>query len=73
MSPACARLALISILRHTCPQAWGFLNLFGRFFPVAITFLRATPGVGNLLNLPVISTVVDKLAGVGGGGGNLPY
>jgi len=53
-------------------QAWGFLNLFGRFFPVAITFLRATPGIGNVLNLPVISTILDKLSGAGGGS-NLPY
>ena len=46
-------------------QSFGFLNLFGTFFPVAVTFMRATPVLGNILNLPIVSTVVDKLAGVG--------
>jgi hypothetical protein len=27
--------------------------------------MRATPGLGTVLNLPVISDIVDKLAGVG--------
>ena len=54
-------------------QGWGFLNLFGSFFPVAITFMRATPVLGDVLKLPVIATIIDKLAGVGGGGSQLPY
>lgn len=45
-------------------QTFGFLNLFGSFFPVAVAFLRQTPVVGSVLNLPVISDVVDRLAGV---------
>ncbi|GLE03327.1 hypothetical protein PINS_up012217 [Pythium insidiosum] len=44
-------------------QAFGFLNLFGSFFPVAVAFLRQTPVVGTVLSLPVISDVVDRLAG----------
>ncbi|KAF1336367.1 Orotidine 5'-phosphate decarboxylase, partial [Globisporangium splendens] len=44
-------------------QSFGFLNLFGSFFPVAVAFLRQTPIVGTVLNLPVISDVVDRLAG----------
>ena len=57
-----------------CVQGWGFLNLFGSFFPVAIAFMRATPVLGDVLKMPVISTIIDKLAGVGGGGGGgLPY
>lgn len=44
-------------------QSFGFLNLFGSFFPVAVAFLRQTPVIGNVLNLPVISEVVDRLAG----------
>ncbi|KAJ0403924.1 hypothetical protein P43SY_009417 [Pythium insidiosum] len=44
-------------------QAFGFLNLFGSFFPVAVAFLRQTPVVGTILSLPVISDVVDRLAG----------
>lgn len=44
-------------------QSFGFLNLFGSFFPVVIAFLRQMPVVGNLLSLPFISTIVDKLSG----------
>ncbi|KAE9013709.1 hypothetical protein PR003_g14530 [Phytophthora rubi] len=44
-------------------QSFGFLNLFGSFFPVAVAFLRQTPVIGNVLNLPVISEIVDRLAG----------
>lgn len=44
-------------------QSFGFLNLFGSFFPVAVAFLRQTPVVGSVLNLPGISDVVDRLAG----------
>ncbi|RHY06836.1 hypothetical protein DYB30_004540 [Aphanomyces astaci] len=44
-------------------QSFGFLNLFGSFFPVAVAFLRQTPIVGTVLNLPVIGDIVDKLAG----------
>jgi hypothetical protein len=46
-----------------CIQSFGFLNLFGSFFPVAIAFLRQTPVIGRVLNLPVVSDIVDKLAG----------
>jgi uncharacterized membrane protein HdeD (DUF308 family) len=45
-------------------QSFGFLNLFGSFFPVAVAFLRQTPVVGNVLNLPVVSDIVDRIAGV---------
>jgi hypothetical protein len=44
-------------------ETFGFLNLFGDFFPVIITFLRQLPFIGNLLTLPYISWVVDRLAG----------
>ncbi|OQR96031.1 vesicle transporter GOT1B [Thraustotheca clavata] len=46
-----------------CVQSFGFLNLFGSFFPVAVAFLRQTPVLGTILNLPVIGDIVDKLAG----------
>ncbi|EQC35402.1 hypothetical protein SDRG_07112 [Saprolegnia diclina VS20] len=46
-----------------CVQTFGFLNLFGSFFPVAVAFLRQTPVLGTVLNLPVIGDIVDKLAG----------
>ena len=44
-------------------QAFGFLNLFGSFFPVAVAFLRQTPVVGPILSLPVVGDIVDRLAG----------
>ncbi|DAZ95994.1 TPA: hypothetical protein N0F65_009295 [Lagenidium giganteum] len=44
-------------------QTFGFLNLFGSFFPVAVAFLRQTPVIGTFLNLPVVSDIVDRLAG----------
>ncbi|CAN0186256.1 unnamed protein product [Pylaiella littoralis] len=46
-------------------QVIGFLNLFGPFIPIAVQALRATPVLGNLLSLPIVSTLVDKLAGPG--------
>jgi len=41
----------------------GFLNLFGDFFPVILTFLRQLPVFGTFLNLPYIRAVVDRMAG----------
>ncbi|CAM9112013.1 unnamed protein product [Scytosiphon promiscuus] len=53
-------------------QAFGFLNLFGPFIPIAVQALRTTPVLGNLLNLPVVSTLVDKLAGSNSRGRRAP-
>mmetsp|Transcript_10653 Transcript_10653/g.16517 ORF Transcript_10653/g.16517 Transcript_10653/m.16517 type:complete len:143 (-) Transcript_10653:151-579(-) len=44
-------------------QVFGFINLFGQFFPIVVSTLRATPVIGNILNLPVIAPIIDKLAG----------
>ncbi|KAI0267019.1 putative GOT1-membrane protein required for ER to Golgi transport [Gloeopeniophorella convolvens] len=44
-------------------ELFGFLNLFGDFFPVILVFLRQLPFVGQLLNMPYIRPVVDRLAG----------
>ncbi|KAL4074166.1 Got1/Sft2-like family-domain-containing protein [Scleroderma citrinum] len=44
-------------------ETFGFLNLFGDFFPVILTFLRQVPFVGALLSLSYIRPVVDRLAG----------
>jgi len=44
-------------------EAFGFLNLFGDFFPVILTFLRQLPVIGNILTLPYIRDVVDRIAG----------
>ncbi|KAJ2581026.1 Golgi Transport [Coemansia sp. RSA 1694] len=44
-------------------EAFGFLNLFGDFFPVVINFLRHIPVIGRFLSLPGVRQVVDRLAG----------
>jgi len=44
-------------------ETFGFLNLFGDFFPVVITFLRQLPFIGTFLSLPYIRGVVDRIAG----------
>ncbi|KAI0344753.1 Got1-domain-containing protein [Trametopsis cervina] len=44
-------------------ETFGFLNLFGDFFPVILTFLRQLPFVGSLLQLPYIRDVADRVAG----------
>lgn len=44
-------------------EAFGFLNLFGDFFPVIITFLRQLPFIGTALSLPYVRNVVDRMAG----------
>ncbi|SHO76945.1 Homodimeric protein that is packaged into COPII vesicles [Malassezia sympodialis ATCC 42132] len=41
----------------------GFLNLFGDFFPVILSFLRQMPLVGPLLSAPGVRQVMDQLAG----------
>ncbi|KAI9569730.1 Got1-domain-containing protein [Boletus coccyginus] len=47
----------------TMVEIFGFLNLFGDFFPVVLTFLRQLPLVGTFLSLPYIRPVIDRLAG----------
>eukprot|EP00180_Rhodochaete_pulchella_P002972 Plantae.Rhodophyta-Rhodochaete_pulchella.ctg47629.p2 GENE.Plantae.Rhodophyta-Rhodochaete_pulchella.ctg47629~~Plantae.Rhodophyta-Rhodochaete_pulchella.ctg47629.p2 ORF type:complete len:152 (-),score=18.20 Plantae.Rhodophyta-Rhodochaete_pulchella.ctg47629:51-461(-) len=42
-------------------EAFGFVNLFGDFFPVAVSFARRMPVLGNILNLPVLRDYVDKI------------
>ena len=46
-------------------EAWfGFVNLFGNFFPIALSAMRTMPVIGNVLSMPGVSSVADKLAGV---------
>jgi len=42
-------------------ELYGFFLLFSGFFPVAVNFLRRVPVVGQILNLPGIRSVADKL------------
>ena len=46
-----------------CIELYGFVLLFSGFFPVVVNFLRRIPILGNVLNLPLICTLVDKLGG----------
>eukprot|EP01039_Chlorochromonas_danica_P010466 gene10465-11596_t len=46
-----------------CLEAFGFLNLFGNFLPVALSFARQFPYIGAVLDLPMIAPAVDFLAG----------
>ena len=41
-------------------EAWGFLNLFGDFFPTALGFLRNMPIIGTFLSLPAVRAVTDR-------------
>ncbi|KAI8872220.1 Got1-domain-containing protein [Ramicandelaber brevisporus] len=45
-------------------EAFGFVNLFGDFFPVALSFLRRLPIIGTFLCLPGVAHVLDRIAGV---------
>ncbi|OMJ08637.1 Protein transport protein GOT1 [Smittium culicis] len=38
-------------------ESFGFINLFGNFFPVALGFLRRLPVIGKLLSMPGIRQV----------------
>lgn len=42
-------------------ETYGFILLFGGFIPATVQFLRRVPVIGNFLNFPIISRVVDKL------------
>jgi hypothetical protein len=44
-------------------EGFGFINLFGNFFPIALAAMRTMPVIGDFLRLPGISFVADKLAG----------
>lgn len=44
-------------------EMFGFLNLFGDFFPVVTTFLRQLPVIGTFLSLPYIRVFVDRISG----------
>lgn len=41
-------------------EVFGFINLFGDFFPVILNFLRQLPFIGNVLNAPGVRGVGIK-------------
>ena len=44
-------------------EVYGFIALFGGFFPMAINTLRCLPVIGTILSLPGISSVCDTIVG----------
>jgi len=40
-----------------CVEVFGFINLFGDFFPVVLGFLRQFPVIGPILRGPYIGPV----------------
>lgn len=44
-------------------EAIGFMELFGPFLPMVVTFLRTLPGVGHFLALPLVAPIIDRLTG----------
>ncbi|BGP50970.1 hypothetical protein JCM10450v2_006896 [Rhodotorula kratochvilovae] len=45
-------------------EMFGFLNLFGDFFPVVLSFMRQLPVVGHFLSAPGVRQVTDRICGV---------
>ena len=43
-----------------CVELFGFVNLFGDFFPVVLGFLRQLPFIGPVLRGPYIGPVFPK-------------
>eukprot|EP00002_Diphylleia_rotans_P019826 TRINITY_DN3832_c0_g2_i1.p1 TRINITY_DN3832_c0_g2~~TRINITY_DN3832_c0_g2_i1.p1 ORF type:complete len:135 (-),score=29.32 TRINITY_DN3832_c0_g2_i1:342-746(-) len=44
-----------------CIEAFGFINVFGNFIPVALYFLRTLPVIGPILQLPPMKKLFDML------------
>lgn len=68
---ACFLAGVILVLFFRWPivgmilEGFGFVNLFGNFFPIALAAMRTMPVLGDLLRLPGVSHVADRLAGGG--------
>ena len=44
-------------------EGFGFLNLFGNFLPTVVAVGRQIPGLGKVLDLPVVAQIVDVVSG----------
>lgn len=44
-------------------ECFGFLNLFGNFIPTVVAVGRQVPGLGTVLNMPIVSQIVDVVSG----------
>lgn len=43
-------------------ESYGFILLFSDFFPTVVMFLRRLPVIGQIMNLPGVKSVVNKVA-----------
>ncbi|KAK9818319.1 hypothetical protein WJX72_010513 [[Myrmecia] bisecta] len=46
----------------TVLETYGFWLLFSGFFPTVLGFLRRLPVLGRVLDLPVLKTILNKIA-----------
>jgi hypothetical protein len=56
-----ARWGLIGILI----EIFGFINLFGNFFPILLFSMRQMPYIGPILRHPIFDKVADIISGKG--------
>ncbi|MEW5298158.1 MAG: hypothetical protein WDW38_001106 [Sanguina aurantia] len=47
-------------------EAYGFWCLFCEFFPTVLQFVRRVPVLGKVLDMPVLKTVFNRVAAMGG-------
>lgn len=50
-----------------CIESYGFLLLFRGFIPATVAFLSRVPGIGFVLNLPLVRTLVRQIGTDTGG------
>mmetsp|Transcript_19675 Transcript_19675/g.21891 ORF Transcript_19675/g.21891 Transcript_19675/m.21891 type:complete len:141 (+) Transcript_19675:41-463(+) len=48
-------------------EIFGFINLFGDFFPQILPFVRRIPYVGLIFDLPIIKQIADRIVHNGSG------
>eukprot|EP01114_Cavostelium_apophysatum_P014805 TRINITY_DN3925_c0_g1_i1.p1 TRINITY_DN3925_c0_g1~~TRINITY_DN3925_c0_g1_i1.p1 ORF type:complete len:140 (-),score=1.97 TRINITY_DN3925_c0_g1_i1:50-469(-) len=49
-------------------EVFGFINLFGDFFPIVLAFAKRLPVIGTVLSMPFIKQTIDRVVS----GGSLP-
>ena len=64
----CFILGIVLVLMHwglvgIIVEGFGFLNLFGNFLPTVVAVGRQVPGLGVILELPIIAHTADFIAG----------
>ncbi|ORY80009.1 Got1-domain-containing protein [Protomyces lactucae-debilis] len=46
-----------------CIELFGFVNLFGDFFPIVLNTLRSMPVIGPALRASYVGPLLDRIAG----------